>query len=526
MKPVGFLPPVIFAATTLSLAGCAVGPNYHTPVAPATSGYVAGGLPATTAVAAGGSQQFLSGADISGDWWTLFQSPELNSLIDAALAQNPTLAAAQQTLIEAEENVRAEQGNFLPTISASFQAERERISSASSASFGANTSVTSASTGGAGGSTGSTVTSAGAGAASIPPFTIFNTSVNLSYSPDVFGGVRRTVENLAALADYQRYELEASYLTITTNIVTSAVTEASLNAQIAATQQIITIEQRQLTILNSQFNLGGVPKADVLNEQATLANTLATLPPLQLQLAQARNQLADYVGVFPADFHEADFTLPTLRLPGSLPVSLPSALVAQRPDIAASAAQLHEASANLGVATANMLPQISLTADVGREALSTGTLFTPQTLVWSLIAGITQPLFEGGTLSARRKAALAALREAADQYQVTVLSAFQNVGDALQAVQFDAQTLAAAQQAVTAAAQSLTVTQNQFKLGGQPITAVLTAQTTYQNAVLAQARAAASRLSDTAGLFQALGGGWWHRTDVSPAARNCCGIIP
>ena len=523
MKPVGFLPPVIFATMTLGLVGCAVGPNYHTPAAPATSGYVAGGLPATTPVAAGGSQRFLSGADISGEWWTLFQSPELNSLIDAALVQNPTLAAAQQTLIEAEENVRAEQGNFLPSLSGSFQVERERISSASSASFGGATSVTSASTAGG---TGATVTGEGAGNVSIPPFTIFDTSVNLSYSPDVFGGIRRTVENLAALADYQRYELEASYLTITTNIVTSAVTEASLNAQIAATQQIITIEQRQLEILNSQFNLGGVPKADVLNEQATLANTLATLPPLQLQLAQARNQLADYVGVFPADFHEADFTLPTLRLPESLPVSLPSALVGQRPDVAASAAQLHEASANLGVATANMLPQINLTADVGREALTTGTLFTPQTLVWSLIAGITQPLFEGGTLSARRKAALAALRQAADQYQVTVLSAFQSVGDALQAVQFDAQTLAAAQQAVAAAAQSLTVTQNQFKFGGQPITAVLTAQTTYQNAVLAQARAAASRLSDTAGLFQALGGGWWHRADVSPAARNCCGKKP
>ncbi len=507
MKPAGFLAPVIFANLTLGLAGCAVGPDYHAPAPPATSGYIAGGLPAATASAAGGSQQFDPGADISGQWWALFQSPELNSLIDAALAQNPTLAAAQQTLIEAEENLRAEQGYFLPSISANFQDERQRLSSASTASFGGGVGATNNNT-------------------TISPFTIYNTSLNLSYSPDVFGGVRRQVENLAALAQYQRYELEASYLTITTNIVTSAVTEASLHAQIDATQQIITIEQRQLSILNSQFNLGGVPKADVLNEQATLANTLATLPPLELQLAQARNQLADYVGVFPADFHEADFTLPSLRLPERLPVSLPSALVGQRPDVAASAAQLHEASASLGVATANMLPQITLTAGVGHESLTTAALFTPQTLVWSLIAGITQPLFEGGTLNARRKAALAALRFSADQYQVTVLAAFQNVSDALQAVQFDAQTLAAAQQAVAAAGQSLTVTQNQFKFGGQPITAVLTAQTTYQNAVLAQARAAASRLSDTAGLFQALGGGWWHRADVGPAARACCGILP
>lgn len=503
MKPAGFL--LRYGPAALLLTGCAVGPNYHTPAAPVGAGYVAGGVPAATPTAGAGAQQFISGADISGEWWTLFQSPELNSLIDTALAHNPTLAAAQQTLIEAEENVRAEQGNFFPSVSGSFNAERERVSSAESASSGAN---------------------AAGGTASIPPFTIYDTSLDLSYNPDVFGGIRRQVESLAAQAAYERYELEASYLTLTTNIVTVAVNEASLTAQIAATEQIITIERRELTILNAQFNLGGVAKADVLNEQATLANTLVTLPPLQSDLAQARNQLADYVGAFPSNFNEADFTLAALHLPDTLPVSLPSALVGQRPDIAASAAQLHEATANFGVATANMLPQITLTAGVGRQALSTGTLFTPQTLVWSLVAGITQPLFEGGTLSAQRKSALAALREAGDQYQVTVLSAFQNVANALQALQFDAATLAAAEQAVAAASQSLTVTQNQFKLGGQPITAVLTAQTTYQNAVLAQARAAATRLSDTAGLFQALGGGWWHRQDVSTKAARCCGLIP
>jgi NodT family efflux transporter outer membrane factor (OMF) lipoprotein len=511
MKPSGFPPRALAAGMSFCLAACAVGPNYHQPAAPAVAGYLPSGSPTATpqanAVAAGGTQTLAMGADISGQWWALFQSPELNALIDTALANNPTLAAAQQTLIEAEENLRAEQGAFSPSLSASFQDERQRISSAQSASFGAGSSV------------------AGSNAI-ISPFTIYDTSINLSYTPDVFGGVRRQVENLAAQAEYQRYELEASYLSLTTNIVTAAVTEASYNAQIAATQQVISVEQHQFNILNNQFTLGGVPKADVLNEQATLANTLATLPPLQSGLAQARNQLAAYVGALPANFDENDFTLQSLHLPMALPVSLPSALVEQRPDIAAAAAQLHAATANLGIATANMLPQITLSAAVGREALTTGTLFTPQTLVWSLIAGITQPLFEGGTLSARRKAALAATRAASDQYQATVISAFQNVADVLQALQFDAQTLNAAQAAVDAAQQSLVVTQNQFKLGGQPLTAVLTAQTTYQNAVLTQAKAAATRLADTAGLFQALGGGWWHRADVDPAAQKCCGLIP
>jgi NodT family efflux transporter outer membrane factor (OMF) lipoprotein len=265
--------------------------------------------------------------------------------------------------------------------------------------------------------------------------------------------------------------------------------------------------------------------ANVISEQATLSGTQATLPPLESQLAQARNQLADYVGAFPADFNMADFTLDELHLPAQIPVSLPSALIGQRPDIQAAAAQLHEASANIGVATANMLPQISLSADVGHEGLTTGTLFTPQTLLWSLVGGITQPIFEGGALTAKRRAAVAAFRAAGAQYQATVLSAFQNVADALQILQFDAATLAAAQLAEDNAAKSLAVTQDQFQLGGQPFTAVLTAQTTYQNAVISRVKAQAARLADSAALFQALGGGWWNRQDVGPDALDCCWMV-
>ncbi len=250
------------------------------------------------------------------------------------------------------------------------------------------------------------------------------------------------------------------------------------------------------------------------------------LPPLRASLAQTRDQLADLVGVFPANFHAADFTLESLTLPSNVPVSLPSALVDQRPDIQAAAAQLHAASANVGVATANMLPQITLSADVGQEALEAGALFTPQNLLWSLVAGITQPIFEGGTLNAKRKAAIAALQASGAQYQVTVLSAFQNVADTLQALQYDADALAAEQLSEQTSAHSLQVTQAQVRLGGQPFTAILTAQTTYQNAVIARVKAQAARLTDTAALYQALGGGWWHRNDVSATVNSCCGILP
>jgi NodT family efflux transporter outer membrane factor (OMF) lipoprotein len=500
-KPPGFLFRAFAPLLTVGLSACAVGPNFHPPAPPKVA-LTPEKLPAMTVAAGGVAQQYRSGADISGDWWTLYHSPELNALIKAGLEHSPTLAASQQTLIEAEETVRAEQGGLLPSLSGSYQATREQVSPAELASFGA-------------GSQASTT--------SIAPFTLYNADLNVSYSPDVFGGVRRQIESDAAQADYQRDELEAAYLTLTSNIVTSAIGEASLLAQIDATNKVIAAEQQELSILTTQMKLGGVAQAQVLQQQATLASTEATLPPLQAQLAQTRNQLAVYVGAFPGDFHEADFTLAGLTLPQDLPVSLPSAVVAQRPDIQAASAQLHTATANLGIADANLLPQFTLSAQLGHEALTSGTLFTPQTLVWSLVAGVTQPLFEGGTLTARRKAALAALRVAGAQYQETVLSAFQNVADALQVLQYDALTLAAAQEAEDAAASSLAVTTAQYKLGGQPFTAVLTAQTTYQNAAIAEVKAAASRLSDTAALYQALGGGWWHREDV---AGSCCGIIP
>jgi len=500
MKPTGFPRLSGIALSLLALAGCAVGPDYHAPAAPAVA-LTPQPLP-DAARAGGADQNFVSGADIAGDWWTLYRSPPLNALIDAALAHNPTLQAAQQTLLEAEENYRAGLGVLVPSVSASFQPSRTRISSAELATEGA-------------GSSAANVT--------IPPFTLYDASVSLSYSLDLFGGNRRELEGLRAQTDYERDELEAAYLTLTANIVTAAVLEASLRAQIAATQEVIGAEQRDLTILQSQFTDGGIAKAQLLQQQATLAQSQATLPPLQQQLAAARNQLAAYVGAFPGQFHEADFTLADLHLPQTIPVSLPASIIAQRPDIQASAELLHQATAEVGVTIANMLPNITLSADVGQEALTVGSLFTPQNLLWTLAGDVTQPLFEGGKLDAQRKSAIAALHVAGAQYQNTVITAFQNVADTLQALQYDAATENAADAAAAAAQASLVVAQSQYQLGGEPLINVLNAQTTFQSAKLAQVKAIAARFSDTAALYQALGGGWWHRHDVTVA---CCGLIP
>lgn len=486
-------------ALGLCLTGCAVGPDYHPPAPPKVT-LTASPLPATTKLAGGVAQHFEVGARIAGDWWDLYRSPQLSALIKSALTNSPTLKAAQANLLQAEENVRAAQGSLLPSLSASAGIQRTQAAAAGTAAL-----------------------SGGGGHEVLPAYTLHSMSLSVSYAADVFGGQRRQIENIAAQAAYQRWQLEAAYLTLTANIVTAAVNQASLNAQIAATRGLIKDETQLLGILQTQVRLGGAAPTQLLQQQAQLAQQEATLPPLMAQLALSQNQLAAYAGQFPGDFSPRDFTLDDLTLPQTIPVSLPSALVAQRPDIQAAAARLHEATANIGVADANLLPQVNLSANIGREALTAGDLFTPQSLLWSLVASVTQPLFEGGTLIAQRKAALYATQAAADQYQSTVISAFQNVADALSALQYDAQTLAAASAATDAAGQSLAVTQAQYKLGGVPFVAVLTAEITYQNALIVEVKAKAARLSDTAALYQSLGGGWWQRQDV---AKQCCGVVP
>ena len=466
------------------LAGCAVGPDYKTPPTPLGGGYAHDALATSThaaPVSGGAAQNFVSGLDIPGQWWTLYHSEALNALIDQALQHSPTLDAAQAALREANANVTAERGSFFPTISGNLSPEREKINGALE------------------------------GLPYNPIYNLYGATVNVSYTVDAFGGTRRQLEQIQAQADYQRYALAASYLSLTSNIVTAAINAASLRAQIAATEDIVRAERAQLDIVQRQVSAGAASRSDVLQQQSTLASTEATLPALRSQLVQQRNQLATYVGVLPADFQDPEFKLDELVLPDTLPISLPSQLVAQRPDIQEYAAQLHQATANVGIATANMLPQITLSGSFGGQSLSVSNLFSPASAVWSLAGSLTQPLFEGGTLKAKRSAAIAAAQEAEANYRDTVLTAFQDVSNVLYALQADADALQSNLTAEQSAAESLSIIETRFRTGADTYVQVLTAQQTYQNAVIALVKARAQRYADTAALFQALGGGWWNQ---------------
>jgi len=480
------------------LASCAVGPNFKPPPAPAAADALVPPAqtanPTTaTALPGGEAQHFESGMDIPGQWWTLFQSAELNALIEQALAHSPTLQSAQAALRQASETAAAERGSYYPSITGEVQSQRQK---ASGAAFGIP------------------------GLPSSYFYNLQTASVNVSYTLDAFGGVRRQVEALNAQTEYERFSLEASYLTLTSNIVTAAINEASLRAQIAATEQISNSQRTQLDIVNRRVKAGGASRADVLQQQSTLENTLATLPPLRSQLAQQRNQLAALVGSLPAQYSGHEFTLDSLTMPQTLPLSLPSKFVEQRPDVREYSALLHEATAQVGVATANMLPQITLTGSYGQDATSFSRLFDPASNVWSLIGGLSQPLFKGGQLKHQRRAAVAAAEQAAANYQATVITAFQNVSDTLYALQADADALAAESAAERSAADSLSLVQAQYKSGGASYVQVLTAQQTYQTAEVALVKARAQRYADTAALFQALGGGWWNRSDVAASATD------
>ncbi len=474
----------IGAMLAAASSGCAVGPDFKSPDAPKTDGYTVEPLAQQTSgvTAAGGeAQRFVMDQDIPGQWWSLYRSDALNTLMARALAASPTLDAAKAALRQAQENAAAERGAFFPSITGNVSATREKISTAS---FGFP------------------------GQSSI--FSIGTASLNLSYPLDVFGGVRRQVEAAEAAEDYQRYQLVTAYLTLTSNIVTTAVAEASFRAQIAATQQIVDIESHQLDVLKQQLSLGGVAGGAVLAQEATLAQARAILPPLQKQLAQTRNKLAALAGRFPAEDIGATFDLDQLKLPENLPVSLPSKLVAQRPDIKAAEAQLHQARAQIGVATANELPQISLTGSFGNTGSPAGALLNPGVGVWSIGGSLAQKIFDGGTLLHQRRAAVAAYDQAAAQSRATVLSVFQDVADSLRAVQADADALSASVAAEQAANKSLELSRQQFQLGAINYTTLLNAEQTAQQARIARVQAQAARYSDTAGLFYALGGGWWN----------------
>ncbi|HXQ66862.1 MAG TPA: efflux transporter outer membrane subunit [Alphaproteobacteria bacterium] len=480
------------AATLLALgllAGCEVGPDFLRPAAPPVTSYTPEPLATKTAAAdvpAGQAQRFTDGLDIPGEWWTLFHSAPLDQLIAEALKANPSLAAAQAALREARENVYAEEGALFPSVTANGSATREKVSGASFGNPGLSSTLG--------------VTTA---------------SLNVSYALDVFGGVRRQIESLEAEEEFQRFQLEAAYLSLTSNVVVAAVGEASLRAQVAATEDIIQIETQELGVLQKQLELGGASKAAVLAQQATLSQAQATLPPLQRQLAQTRNQLAALAGHYPSEVPAGKFELATMHLPDDLPLSLPSKLVEQRPDVRAAEAELHAASANIGVATANQLPQFNITGQLGTSSLGFAQLFSPGTGIWSIGGSVAQTVFDAGTLLHKKRAAVAAYEQAAASYRNTVLTAFQNVADALRALQSDADAVKAQAEAVHSAADSLAISRDQYQAGAITYTALLAAEQTYQQARIALVQAQANRFADTAALFQALGGGWWNRSDIA-----------
>lgn len=479
--------PTLALLAGLAIAGCAVGPDYHRPDAPAVDRFTAQALPSTTSsaqAADGDAQRFLQGRDVPARWWTNFGNAELTRRVNTALRHSPTIASARAALRQAQENLRAAGGVLLPTVNGSAGATRQQQSGAA---FG--------------------------GAFTFAPLTVYNASVSVDYGIDLFGGTRRGIEAQTAQADVQRAQTDATYLTLAANVVTASLQEASLREQLRATQEILDSQRQSLQIAEQQQKIGAKSLSDTLAVRTQVATTEATLPPLRARLAATRNQLATYLGTTPAQLELSPLTLDAITLPRDIPVSLPSALVEQRPDIRAASAQLHAATAQVGVATAAMLPQITLSGSFGSQALHAAELFSAGTRAWSLGVGLTQPIFHGGELLHKKRAAQAGMDKALADWQQTVLVAFQNVADALQALQFDAQGLAAQATAESAASQQLALVRQQYQLGSTDYLNLLEAERSYQQAHIALIQARTARLADTAALYAALGGGWQDGSD-------------
>jgi NodT family efflux transporter outer membrane factor (OMF) lipoprotein len=469
------------AGVAAALLSACVGPNFHRPAAPDVDRYTIEPLAVAAAApgAGGAAQRFLSQQDVPRNWWTLFGSDELDSLVWAALRANPDVATAQAALRMALENTAAQRGSYFPMVQGSLDASRNRDAiGVVQPTLQSGTAL----------------------------YNLFTPQVTISYVPDVFGANRRAVESLAAQAEASRFQLDATYLTLTANVVTTAIQEASLRAQIAGTERVIGLERESLAVLRRELELGAIAEADVYAQDAALAQLETTLPPLNKQLHQARDQLAVLTGRLPADFTPARFTLEQLSLPMDLPLGVPSQLIERRPDVRAAEAQLHAATAQVGVAIANLLPQLTITGDIGSTAALFTDLFQPGSGFWNLGAHASQTLFAGGTLVHRKRAADAALDQAAAQYHAAVLTAFQNVADALHALASDADAQSAADRAEDAAHKSLDVARRQLELGSVSYLALVNAEQTYQQAVVSLVQARGNRFADTAALFQALGG--------------------
>lgn len=474
----------------LALAGCTVGPNFVRPESPHVTRYSATPVSATVAtrgVPGGEPQHFIEGRDIPAQWWELFQSTALNAVVERALTKNHDLKAAEAALAVAHENLLVQRAAYYPAVTGSFAASRSKTS--------ADLSPTP--------SSGALL------------YSLYTPAVSVAFVPDVFGLNRRLVESLQAQERDSRFQLEAAYLALTSNVVVAAIQEAALRAQIKATRTLIDLNERSLTVLREQKARGYAGQLDVVTQEAQLAQAHATLPPLLKQLAQQRDLLATLAGALPSEGLPEEFELSQLQLPRELPLSLPSRLVEQRPDVRQAEENLHAACAQIGVAVANRLPNLTLTADAGQSALALGALTAGGESFWDLGATVTQPIFQGGALMHKERAAREAYREAGEQYRGTVLAAFQNVADTLAALEHDAEALQAAAASAAAAKVALDVVRAQQQAGYANYLQLLSAEQIHQSAILSQLQAQFNRYADTAALFQALGGGWWNRSDAA-----------
>ena len=472
-----------------ALAGCAVGPDFKQPAAPVAGRITAQPLPPRTASAetgGGGQQEFVVQGAVPADWWTLFDSPVLNRLVRDALAANSDLAAARAALRVANANAAAERAALFPGLSAGFDATRQQTSQTLSPAL----------------------------SSPVQTFNLYTPQLSISYVPDLFGGTRRAVESAESQVRAQEFTLRAAHLTLAANVALATIQYASLSDQVTAQQRIADSAERLRTLMQDQLARGAISRSALASQQVVVMQARAVLAALMKQRAQEIDLLAALTGRLPANFQPAQLTLAALLLPREVPVSLPADLVRQRPDVRIAEENLHAANAQVGVAIAAMLPNVTLSARGGSAATAIGQLFGAGTGFWSIGANVAQTVFDGGALLAKGRAARAALDQAKAQYQSAVTAAFQNTADALEAVHYDADALAAYAAAGTAASEALARVRHQQALGDTGMPAVLLAEQSDQQAQIALIQARASRYADTVGLFQALGGGWWNKPEL------------
>ncbi len=480
---------VMSVSAAWALAGCAVGPNFHQPAPPGTPGYLHPSSDTAPVQAQAQDVQNVSlGAELAGEWWQLFHSAQLNEIVRTAIAASPTLVAANATLAQAREQVTVARGAFLPSVSATANAQRA--------------------------SAGDAVRAPGTGATA----NLYSIGLSTSYSPDIFGGTRRAVEQQQALADYQRNQLAAAYLTLTGSVVNEVLTIASTRLQIATAEDLIASDRKNLALTQREFDVGIVPRSDVLTADSQLAADLTQLPSLHKQLDQAYDALAVLAGRAPSEWQVQPVDIDQFTLPREIPVSLPARLVRQRPDVLAAETQLHAASAAIGVAVAQEFPNISLSASVTREALQAADLFHQFDTLWGAAGSVTQPLFKGGALRAQVRAQRDAFKAEAATYQAVVLEALGQVADDLWALQYDAEILTVDRHSMDVALQALKLQQQSYSVGTTTVLNLIAAERAYAQARLSYVSARVQQFTDSASLLTALGGGWWN-DPIEAAAR-------